>query len=76
MARTSYIQGNEDDILFEQDQHASLDHYIVLDHWNSITKLHSARLSWFRANQSFLGFFNAGCLAQKQQMLWSFGGWI
>jgi hypothetical protein len=35
MARTNYFQWNDDDVRFVLDQHAELNFYILLAHWNN-----------------------------------------
>jgi hypothetical protein len=51
MARTSYFEWDDDEVRFVLDQHAELDFFIVLAHWNNSPQvdmsLHSDTLSWF-----------------------------
>jgi hypothetical protein len=53
MARTSYIQWNDDDVHFILDQHVELDFYFASSVNNSLCVYmshHSDTLTWFRAN--------------------------
>ena len=72
MARKSYIQWNDDDVRFVLDQHAELNFYILLAHWNNSLRvdmlLHLDTLFWFRANRSLSFLLNAVFLAEKQQI--------
>jgi len=72
MARTSYIQWEDNDACFVLNQHTGL-YFVMLAHWNNSLRvdmsLHSDTLSWFRAKRSLLFLLNALCLVEKQQIL-------
>ena len=59
----------ENKVHFVLDQHAELDFFLVLAHWNNSPRVnmsfHSGTLFWFRANQFLLFLLNAACLARS-----------
>ena len=71
MARTSYIQWNDDDVRFVLDQHAELDFYSASSLNQQSASRHVAPIGhifWFRVNQSVFFLLNVACLAEKQQI--------
>ena len=75
MARTIYIEQDDDDVHFVQEHHAYRGSwiFIVLVHWNNSLHVnmltHSDTLTWFQDNQSLLLHLNAVCLYQVHHVM-------